>query len=144
MNSFYDNELIVCLNDSEIERFLVISDTSDYIDKINSNFNFLNGRINFIELNNNRYMGSNQNNISTDIVCFINGLIQDGLCEKNERIIYIGDSLINNGYEFYLYDLIKILPYLVNEIPQHHYFFSINEMKIIFVSFENEIYFGIL
>ena len=62
--------------------------------------------------------------------------------ELNEKIIYIGDSLTENGYEFYVHDLLKIIPYLMNDIPQHHYFVSDDATKLIYVSFENEIYFG--
>ena len=47
-----------------------------------------------------------------------------------------------NGYEFYVHDLLKIIPYLMNDIPQHHYFVSDDATKLIYVSFENEIYFG--
>lgn len=56
--------------------------------------------------------------------------------------LYIGDSLTENGYEFYLNDLLKIIPLLIEDIPQHHYFLSQDYTKIIYISFENEIEFG--
>ena len=77
-----------------------------------------------------------------DAVNFIKKLIEEKICSKDDTIIYIGDSLTENGYEFYLNDLLKIVPFLVNEIPQHHYFLSKDFKKIIYISFENEIEFG--
>jgi len=39
-------------------------------------------------------------------------------------------------------DLLKIIPLLIEDIPQHHYFLSQDYTKIIYISFENEIEFG--
>ena len=68
--------------------------------------------------------------------------IEEKIYSKDDVIIYIGDSLTENGYEFYLNDLLKIIPFLVKEIPQHHYLLSKDFEKIICISFENEIEFG--
>ena len=71
-------------------------------------------------------------------------LIEEKKCSKDDVIIYIGDSLTENGYEFFGEDLLKIVPFLVNEIPQHHYLLSKDFKKIICISFENEIEFGVV
>lgn len=91
-----------------------------------------------------KYCESTQDNISIDVVHFVNELILDNVCEKSERLVYVGDSSTETGYDFYLYDLLKVLPYLVNEIPQHHYFLFKDCKKLICVSFENKIHFGML
>lgn len=144
MSNYYDNELLEHLTTIGIEKFTVISTPNNYIESINKNFPFKGGKVDFVGLKNMRYVESDQSSISTDVVHFVSTLIHDDVCRKNERIVYVGDSLTDNGYEFYLYDLLKILPYLVNEIPQHHYFLFNGSMKLIYVSFENEIQFGSL
>ncbi|MEK4424969.1 hypothetical protein [Solibacillus sp. FSL K6-1523] len=144
MSSYYDNELFEHLTTIGIAKFTVITTPDNYIECINKKFPFKDGKVDFVGLKNKRYVESDQNSISMDVVNFVSTLIQDNVCTKNERIVYVGDSLTDNEYEFYLYDLLKILPYLVNEIPQHHYFLFNDSMKLINVSFENEIQFGIL
>ena len=73
----------------------------------------------------------------------INDLIKEEICNLDEKIIYIGDNLTKFGYEFYLHDLLRVIPYLVDEIPQHHYFLFKDDSKLIYVSFEHNIQFGI-
>ncbi|MFC2722077.1 MAG: hypothetical protein ACFN00_07385, partial [Flavobacteriaceae bacterium] len=109
---------------------------------LSKHFLFAGGRIDFSNLNNNKFVKSDQRNISFDAANFIKKLIEEKKCSKDDVIIYIGDSLTENGYEFFLNDLLKIVPFLVNEIPQHHYLLSKDFKKIICISFENEIEFG--
>ena len=75
-------------------------------------------------------------------ITFIQKLIEEKIFSKEDEIIYIGDSLTEVGYEFYLKDLVKVIPFIIDEIPQHHYFLSKDFKKIIYISFENEIEFG--
>ena len=103
---------------------------------------FVGERLDFNNLINYKFVKSEQRDISFDAVNFIKKLIEEKICSKDDAIIYIGDSLTENGYELYLNDLLKIVPFLVNEIPQHHYFLSKDFKKIIYISFENEIEFG--
>lgn len=142
MSSYYDNELTLYLNAIEIKDFTIISKINSIVELMMKNFHFENGRVYFTGLKNEKYIKSNSSNISTDAVSFINELIQEGICNRNEKIIYVGDNLTEYGYEFYLYDLVKVMPYLVNDIPQHHYFLFNNATKLVYISFENEIQFG--
>lgn len=142
MSSYYDNELTSYLNSIEIKDFTIISQINSIVELIMKNFRFENGRVFFTGLKNEKYIKSNSSNISTDAVSFINELIQESICNRNERIIYVGDNLTEYGYGFYLYDLLKVIPYLVNDIPQHHYFLFEDATKLVYVSFENEIQFG--
>ena len=141
MNNYYDNILIKYVEDRKIN-YTVISNISYYIENLSKLFLFIGGRINFSNLNNNKFVKSDQRNISFDAANFIKKLIEEKICSKEDVIIYIGDSLTENGYEFYLNDLLKIIPFLVKEIPQHHYLLSKDFEKIICISFENEIEFG--
>ena len=141
MNSYYDNILIKSVEEQKIN-YTVISNLSYYIENLSKHFLFVGERLDFNNLSNHKFVRSEQRDISFDAVNFIKKLIEEKICSKDDAIIYIGDSLTENGYEFYLNDLLKIVPFLVNEIPQHHYFLSKDFKKIIYISFENEIEFG--
>ena len=141
MNNYYDNILIKYVEEQKIN-YTIISNLSYYIENLSKHFLFAGGRIDFSNLNNNKFVKSDQRNISFDAANFIKKLIEEKICSKEDVIIYIGDNLTENGYEFYLNDLLKIIPFSVKEIPQHHYLLSKDFEKIICISFENEIEFG--
>ena len=141
MNNYYDNILIKYVEEQKIN-YTIISNLSYYIENLSKHFLFAGGQIDFSNLNNNKFVKSDQRNISFDAANFIKKLIEEKICSKEDVIIYIGDSLTENGYEFYLNDLLKIIPFSVKEIPQHHYLLSKDFEKIICISFENEIEFG--
>ena len=141
MNNYYDNILIKYVEEQKIN-YTIISNLSYYIENLSKHFLFAGGRIDFSNLNNNKFVKSDQRNISFDAANFIKKLIEDKICSKDDVIIYIGDNLTENGYEFYLNDLLKIIPFSVKEIPQHHYLLCKDFEKIICISFENEIEFG--
>ena len=141
MNSYYDNILIKSVEEQKIN-YTVISNLSYYIENLSKHFLFVGERLDFNNLSNHKFVKSEQRDISFDAVNFIKKLLEEKMCSKDDAIIYIGDSLTENGYELYLNDLLKIVPFLVNEIPQHHYFLSKDFKKIIYISFENEIEFG--
>ena len=141
MNSYYDNILIKFVEEQKID-YTIISNLSYYMENLGKHFLFVGERLDFNNLSNHKFVKSEQRDISFDAVNFIKKLLEEKICSKDDAIIYIGDSLTENGYEFYLNDLLKIVPFLVNEIPQHHYFLSKDFRKIIYISFENEIEFG--
>ena len=144
MNSSYDNSLTKYADDLAINYNKLISDMSYCIENINTHFPFVGGRINFSQLNNTKFIDSDQENISFDAVNFIKSLLDNRICRNDDVVIYMGDSLTNNGYEFCLNDLLKIIPFIVREIPQHHYVLFKGFKKIIYISFENEIKFGVI
>ncbi|MDC1832727.1 hypothetical protein [Bacteroides uniformis] len=143
MNSSYDNSLTEYADELAIN-YKLISDISYCIENINTYFPFVGERINFRLLNNTKFVDSDQEHISFDAVNFIKSLLDKRICRSDDVVIYIGDSLTNNGYEFYLNDLLKIIPFLVSKIPQHHYVLFKDFKKIIYISFENEIRFGVI
>ncbi len=142
MESYYDNDLISYLKTIGIKDYKIIPQTDDIVELIMKNFNFKYGRVDFTGFKNEKYKESDSSNLATDVVSFINKLIQENICDTSEKIIFIGDDLTKYGYEFYLYDLLKVISYLVNDIPQHHYFLFEDGTKLLFVSFENQIQFG--
>lgn len=142
MSNYYDKELIDYLNTMEIRGVKMIFQIDSIIEFMMENFRFKYGRVCFDGYKNKRYIKSSNSDISKDVVLFIDKLIEENICSKNEKIIYIGDNLTDYGYEFYLYDLRNVISYLVDNIPQHHYFLFGDGIKLMYVSFENEIQFG--
>lgn len=144
--SNYDYELISHLDSIEIKDFTILSPAQGYqfIEHMMKNFRFGNTKVNFTGMKNEKYIRSDRNHIATDVVSFINELIQEGICEQNEKVIYVGDDLTKCEYEFYLQDLLKVIPYLVDNIPQHHYFLFKDVTKLLLVSFEDDIQFGMI
>ena len=112
MNNYYDNILIKYVEEQKIN-YAIISNLSYYIETLSKHFLFAGGRIDFSNLNNNKFVKSDQRNISFDATNFIKKLIEEKKCNKDDVIIYIGDSLTENGYEFLGEDLLKIVPFLV-------------------------------
>ena len=139
MSSIYDDELISYLKISKVKGYRIIEEVEEVIEFIMEKFRFQNGRVCLYGNQNERYIESNAENISDDVEHFIEELIEEKICNMNEKVIYIGDSLTENGYELCMSDAVKIVSYLVNEIPQHHYFYFEETNKLIFISFENEI-----
>lgn len=142
MNSYYDNILIQYATGLKM-KFTVISDLSNYIEYINTHFPFAGERIDFSKLDYTKFRDSDNQNISCDAAGFFNELLNERICNQNDDIVYIGDSSTNNGYELSFKEMLKIIPFLVSEIPQHHYFLFKDKKKIVYISFENEIAFGI-
>ena len=141
MNNFYDNLLIKNVEEQNIN-YTVISNLSYYMENLSKHFPFIGSRIDFSSLHNYKLVKSDQENVSFDVVNFIQKLIEEKIFSKEDEIIYIGDSLTEVGYEFYLKDLLKVIPFIIDEIPQHHYLLFKDFKKIIYISFENEIEFG--
>jgi hypothetical protein len=141
MNNFYDNLLIKNVEEQNIT-YTVISNLSYYMEDLSKHFHFIGSRIDFSSLHNYKLVKSDQGKVSFDVVNFIQKLIEEKIFSKEDEIIYIGDSLTEVGYEFYLKDLVKVIPFIIDEIPQHHYFLSKDFKNIIYISFENEIEFG--
>ncbi|MCE9042996.1 hypothetical protein [Parabacteroides distasonis] len=141
MNNYYDKILIELLEERGVN-YTLIPDPSYYIKNINKKFPFIGGRIDFNKLSDNKIKISNPKDISFDAIKFIKNLITNESCSRNDDVVYIGDNLTENGYKCSLNDSLKIIPLLVKEIPQHHYFIFSNFKKIIYISFENEIGFG--
>lgn len=139
--NWYDDELIAYLHTIEVKDFALLKQADDVCNLITKNFPFKYDRVNFTDLKNERYIQSDCSSLSNDAVSFLKELIQEHFCKPDEKVIYVGD-LPEYGYEFRLNDLLKIIPYLVNDIPLGHYFLFGDTTKLMYVSPEEEIQFG--
>jgi hypothetical protein len=144
MATTYDNELIEHINEQGIKCDFFISKHQNSVAVMEQNFCFRHGRVDFTGYKNERYVKSTAESLAMDAVRFVDGLVQENICSHNEKITYIGDNLTENEYEFYMRDILKILPFLMNAIPQHHYFLFEGTTRLIFISFENELQFGMI
>lgn len=144
MEYYYDNELLIYLKELEIQDFVILPpEKEDYILKFMSdNYCFKAGRVYFTGFKHEIYLKSDTDHLPDNVILIFNELLQEGICDINEKIIFIGDSLTHYVYEFHLYDLLKIVSYVMNNIPQHHYFLFSTGDRLMYVSFENEVQFG--
>ena len=96
MNSSYDNSLTKYADGMAIS-YKLISDLSYCTENINTHFPFVGGRINFSLLNDTKFVDSDHENISFDATNFIKSLLDNRICRNDDVVIYMGDSLTNNG-----------------------------------------------
>ncbi|MES9681106.1 rhs-associated protein, partial [Bacillus safensis] len=83
---------------------------------------------------------SNNESLLSDALLFITELKVKYLA-NDLQVIYIGDNLTEFGYQFELKHLKELLVYFL-DIPQHHYFISLEGDWCICLSFENYLDFG--
>lgn len=142
MSDYYDEELISYLKSIEMSNYVVLSETDDIVGHMVKKFRFKCGRVCFTGCKSEKRVVSNGANVSADAVSFINDLVKEDIRNLGEKVIYIGDGLTKYGYEFHLRDVLRVIPYLVDNIPQHHYFLFMGASKLIYVSFEGDMRFG--
>lgn len=142
MDSYYDKLVIDHMEEMGID-CKVISDPSPICAVINNNFPFQGERIDFKRLKNSKFcQSSNSDSISSDTVSFIKTLLEEKRLDEEDTFIYVGDGLTKNGYELSVKELLRIIPFIIKDVPQHHYLITRDLKKIIFISFEYAIEFG--
>ena len=136
----YDDELLNFssgLIDSEI-----LEDTDEYIEFLSNNFIFISSNI-YLK-NEKEYCDYNfeKRNFSSIHPFFeLNNKVRNKII-SSEHIYYIGDNLTEVGIVFNGNDFFKVLNFLINNIPEHHYFFSIKDKWCLFVATEGYIEYG--
>ena len=103
MNNYHDNILIRSAEEKKIN-YTVIPNLSNYIGNLKKHIPIIGERLELSKLNNYKYIKAKQRDISFEAINLIKGLIEARVYRKDDTIIYIGDSLTENGYEFYLKD----------------------------------------
>ncbi|MDE6577654.1 MAG: hypothetical protein K2J82_11300 [Muribaculaceae bacterium] len=142
MDSYYDKLVIDHIEELGIN-CKVISDPSAICAVINNKFPFQGERIDFSRLKNNKfYQSADSNSLSSDTVGFIKTLLEEKRLDEEDTFIYVGDGLTENGYELSVKELLRIIPSIIKDVPQHHYLITKDFKKIIFISFEYALEFG--
>lgn len=141
-HNFYDTELIHEFKKLHSDDSFKVLESQFYIDLINNKFPFLGSRIDFSKSKKHQYTHLNKDNLIINSSNFINNIITDNSLDICQEIIYIGDGVTECAYKFKLKNLVIFLPAIL-ENPQHHYFVDKNYNWCLFISFENDIDFGI-
>ncbi|WP_342515118.1 rhs-associated protein [Sporosarcina sp. FSL K6-1522] len=139
--SSYDDELVKDLVLNKLNKCVkVIKNPETYLDLIERKFEFNGSKIDWLQTNKHYSKESNNESLLTDTSLFI-AKLKEKYLNNNVRVIYIGDNLTESGYQFEIKDIEQILVYLL-DIPQHHYFLSIEGDWCLCISYENYLDFG--
>lgn len=139
--SIYDDELVENLVLNELNKCIkVIKNPETYLNLIEQKFEFDGSKIDWLKTTKHYGKKSNNESVLTDAGLFITELKEKNL-NNNVRIMYIGDSLTEFGYQFEIKDIEKILVYFL-DIPQHHYFIPLEGDWCLCISYENYLDFG--
>lgn len=111
-----------------------------YLDLIEQKFEFDGSKIDWSQTNNHHSKNSNNESLLPDALLFITELKEKYL-DNNLQVIYIGDNLTEFGYQFELKHIEELLVYFL-DIPQHHYFISLEGDWCMCISYENYLDFG--
>ncbi|EKF33716.1 hypothetical protein [Bacillus xiamenensis] len=137
----YDEDLI---KDLELKDLLncvkVNKDPEIYLDLLEQKFEFDGSKIDWLQTKNHYSMNSNNESLLPDALLFITELKEKYL-DNNLQVIYIGDNLTEFGYQFELKHIEKLLAYFL-DVPQHHYFISLEGDWCMCISYENYLDFG--
>ncbi|MFC0561489.1 rhs-associated protein [Halalkalibacter alkalisediminis] len=139
--SSYDDELVKDLVLNGINKCVkVIKNPETYLNLIEQKFEFNGSKIDWLQTNKHYSKESNNESLLTDASLFITELKEKHL-NNNVRVMYIGDSLTEFGYQFELKDIEQILVYFL-DIPQHHYFIPLEGDWCLCITYENYLDFG--
>ncbi|MCM2988278.1 rhs-associated protein [Bacillus safensis] len=137
----YDEDL---MKDLELKDLLncvkVHKNPEIYLDLIEQKFEFDGSKIDWSQTNNHHSKNSNNESLLPDALLFITELKEKYL-DNNLQVIYIGDNLTEFGYQFELKHIEELLVYFL-DIPQHHYFISLEGDWCMCISYENYLDFG--
>ncbi|MEK4846067.1 rhs-associated protein [Bacillus sp. FSL W8-0183] len=137
----YDEDLI---KDLELKDLLncvkVNKDPEIYLDLLEQKFEFDGSKIDWLQTKNHYSMNSNNESLLPDALLFITELKEKYL-DNNLQVIYIGDNLTEFGYQFELKHIEELLAYFL-DVPQHHYFISLEGDWCMCISYENYLDFG--
>ncbi|MCM3025310.1 rhs-associated protein [Bacillus safensis] len=140
MNS-YDEDLIKDLELKDLLKYVKVHKNPEiYLELIEQKFDFAGSKINWLQTNKHHSKSTNNESLLPDALLFITELKERYLA-NNLQVIYIGDNLTEFGYQFELKHLKELLVYFL-DIPQHHYFISLEGDWCICISFENYLDFG--
>lgn len=139
--SSYDDELVKDLVLNELSKCVkIIENPEAYLNLIEQKFVFHGSKIDWLLTDKHYSKESNNESLLADTSLFIKELKEKYL-NNNVRLMYIGDSLTDFGYQFELKDIEKILVYFL-DIPQHHYFIPLEGDWCLCISSENYLDFG--
>ena len=132
--NFYDLELIKILEEHiENEDFQIIN-SDIYVDKVNANLPFAGSRVYFELLDKHQRIFFDENEA---VVAFVKSIAMEVGIEPDEKVVYLGDNVLNLTYIFSFKYLDKVIVDILDNIPEHHYFLSQDMKWILYISYED-------
>ena len=126
---------------SRTENVYYFPDSNYGVEYLNNNFSFLGTKINLSKENNYISYDFKKNNFLDMIKFFEFKKIKEEILASNE-IHYIGDGITNSELIFSGKEFFKILEFLFENIPEHHYFFDEDRRWGLLVATEGWITYG--
>lgn len=126
---------------SRTEDIYYFPDSNYGVEYLNNNFSFLGTKINLSKENNYINYNFKKNNFLDMIKFFEFKKIKEEILASNE-IHYIGDGITNSELVFSEKDFLKVLKFLFENIPEHHYFFDENRRWCLLIATEGWIAYG--
>ena len=134
-----ENEIKEFIN--KIENAYYFADSNYGVEYLNNNFSFLGTKIDLSKENNYISYDFKKNNFLDMIKFFEFKKIKEEILASNE-IHYIGDGITNSELIFSGKEFFKILEFLFENIPEHHYFFDEDRRWGLLVATEGWITYG--
>ncbi|WP_339013533.1 type IV secretion protein Rhs [Fusobacterium animalis] len=126
---------------SKTENIYYFPDSNYGVEYLNNNFSFLGTKIDLSKEKNYISYDFKKNNFLDMIKFFEFKKIKEEILASNE-IHYIGDGITNSELIFSGKEFFKILEFLFENIPEHHYFFDEDRRWGLLVATEGWITYG--
>ena len=134
-----ENEIKEFIN--KIGNIRYYPDSNYGVEYLNNNFSFLGTKIDLSKENNYISYDFKKNNFLDMIKFFEFKDIKEKILESNE-IHYVGDGITNSELVFLGKDFFKVLEFLFENIPEHHYFFNEDKKWCLLIATEGWIAYG--
>ena len=126
---------------NKIENIYYFSDSNYGVEYLNNNFSVLGTKLDLSKENNYISCDFKKNDFLDMIKFFEFKKIKEEILASNE-IHYIGDGITNSELIFSGKDFFKVLEFLFENIPEHHYFFDEDRRWCLLVATEGWITYG--
>ena len=132
--NYYDLELIKILEEHIEDGDFQIISSDIYVDKVNANLPFAGSRVDFELLDEYQRMFFDENEA---VVAFVKNIAMEARIAPDEKVVYLGDNVLNLTYIFSFKYLEKVIVDILDNIPEHHYFLSERMKWILYISYED-------
>ena len=126
---------------NKIENIYYFSDSNYGVEYLNNNFSVLGTKLDLSKEINYTSYDFKKNDFSSMIKFFELKKIKEKILSSKE-IHYIGDGITNSELIFSGKDFFRVLEFLFENVPEHHYFFDENEKWCLLIATEGWIAYG--
>ena len=126
---------------NKTENIYYFPDSNYGVEYLNNNFRFLGTKIDLSKEKNYISYDFKKNNFLDMMTFFEFEDIKEKILESNE-IHYVGDGITNSELVFLGKDFFKVLEFLFENIPEHHYFFNEDKKWCLLIATEGWIAYG--